>query len=241
MTKILQLLILGLVSTGCGSEGNPNVIPSLTGSSWTGIFSPSKGKNTNVSVNFFKDQSFKIAPLEQLSQTVNGTYTDMTKSRSLLLDVQQSQYSLIAEPKSSQDFSYEINEDELVLKGDVGDYLLVQRDETEKSDSQSKLLGDWSCSPKDGSTWGLNIATTNFRGHKIQAERRTIFFEGDVIDTINEKNKPEVFLMKVTRTNDYDKLIGIKLRITYVSNKKMKLEELDDKSKALSEIICGQQ
>jgi len=237
--KHLVLISITLIATGCGSNANPNVIPSLTGSSWTGIFSPSNGSNTNVSVNFFKDQSFKIAPSEKLSQNVSGTYTDMTKSKSLLLDIQESQYNLIAEPKTSQDFSYEINGNELILKGDVGDYLLVQRDEKEENKSSSKLIGDWSCSPSDGSTWGLNVATTTFRGHKIQSERRTIFFEGDIIDTTNNKNEPESFLLKITRTNDYDKLVGIKMRITYHSDKRMKLAELDENGKKLSEIMCG--
>ncbi len=241
MKRITLLILTNLILVGCGSNANPNTIPTLTGTFWNGMFSSTNGKNAKVSVNFYKDQSFDIAPLEKLNQNASGTYTDMTKSKSLLLDIKQSQYTLVGNSESSQDFKYEINENELILKGDAGEYLLVQRDSDKNEKTKTnRLLGDWGCSPKDGSTWGINIASTSFRGHKMQAERRTIFFEGDVLDSYTNNGSKEVMILKIMSTNDHAKLVGIKLRATYQASKKMQLSELNDKNKSISDITCRQ-
>jgi hypothetical protein len=218
MSLSLHAILLSFIFTALGCESKGAKAPEsqgLVGTAWTGSFrlKGDGGKLSDaekIQFHFFTDLTFNLVLIDNLTKTVGGTYKDMPINKRLVLNVDKSAYEEFGKEGDTKIFSYELENDELILNDDEGEYLL-SRESSEEEDEQTALEGDWYCKSNDGTKWAFNISDQEFRASKTKAEYKSVYFEGEV-SVVNAAEGEEISRLQVKSSN-VKELIGTVLRI----------------------------
>jgi hypothetical protein len=213
-----SFITMSVMSCGKGDQAPGSASAQLIGTTWMGTFKPKEGKefgeSRNVKFNLNEDKSFVIGLRDELVSSVKGTFRDMPRNKALILEVEESGYELIGKEGVTYDYTYSMIENELTMSGASGEYLL-SRDSDDATEGESNPLGgDWLCM-KEGSPAQiyLNVSVQNFRGRKEESGRQTVYFEGVVEGSTEDKNKiAEVLLVVKAGSNDGVRTNKLKLR-----------------------------
>lgn len=232
-----------LATFGCnGKNSKDEGSGGLVGTSWSGPFrlkgaGGKLGEAQNIQFHFYTDLSFNVLLSDNLTSTVSGTYKDLPINKRLVLDIAKSTFEDFGKKGDTKIFTYALENKELVLNDDDGEYILSKESSDEKEE-QTAIEGDWACRTDDGTRWQFNIADQEFRASKSKNGYKTVYFEGNVV-AISTIEGQEISRLEIKSSNARD-IVGSILRAS-VKDANLVVEEVNkqtDQADPASAVQC---
>jgi hypothetical protein len=239
---------------GGGGSGDATEGGSWLGGDWKGTYKNKEieegsALRETTAVATFKETAaragefeIKLPLLENVA--VKGTYHDF-QSKSLLLEITESNLSTIGAPKSTTELAYDLVGDGLELHNDRITIRLV-RGETDasgnqngKDPNQDMIVDDWLCRDANGFSWKFDIGESRFAVDVFDPSggRKSIWMKGDVKITRGQTDADAVLTVTSAEDTSY---VGLELRGNTIGPSGMNLRRMvvgADGQKAVKETM----
>lgn len=234
LDRLFCVLLFALM--GCSTDDKDNVLGSIAGTNWVGQYQElnvSAPKNViPVSFKFSSDNNFRTLSLDNVAKSAQGSYRDMPRHNTVLLDVKESTFEKFSLKGSSKAFEYSLADDELVLKNNEGIYTLV-REAADGKDPTNHFFGSWACKDPSEGEWGIDLDANSFFGRRTQKGTRALNIEGTVsyVKSSETIELPDIAEITLNSSNQGD-LKGLRLRAQMpaknTKNNEFTMNELDE-------------
>ena len=181
---IAAVLSSSLCGIACQKDDKPAAVPDpshVTGY-WRGSQSivqieTNETHSKVVEFNFGTDKNFQMKQMDD-AQVATGTYTDFARTKNLFLEIDESTVPTLGLKGTAKDFTYDLQEDELLLKADKTTYKL-KRGEAPKVETPKPLTGEWVGKDTNDNDWRLVIDEAGFTV-AVTRDRRSLVMAGTV-------------------------------------------------------------
>jgi hypothetical protein len=187
MRWITAAVSLAVLAGACSDENKPDegaagLLAGIDGT-WRGyqsvIDSAGDMITKKVEFSFNAKQKFQMTLVDD-AQSATGNYTDFQKTKYLVLNIEESSIPSLGLKGDGRDFTYDLADNELVLKADKSSYKLLRSTSSEPAKEEPKALeGGWVGEDSNGNHWQLEATSNDF--YLAVTRGRALMMSGPVI------------------------------------------------------------